>query len=79
MPLLCALQAAASALPEQAVALADHVADDWDVHLVVSIPSCLWAIAQHACVWLGLGHELMPSGACHDYYDVSSLSLVAEV
>ena len=38
---LCALQAEAAALPEPAVALADHSADGWDVQQAVSLPSCL--------------------------------------
>ena len=53
---LCVLQAAAAALPELAVALAEPSADEWGTQLLVSKPFCLgWArlacTAQLCCAW----------------------------
>ena len=37
----CTLQAAAAALPELVVALAEPAEEEWGTQLLVSIPSCL--------------------------------------
>ena len=75
-----ALQAAAAALPELAVAQA---AEEWERELLVSVPSCRAVVrlpvgdcATQQCVQIGVGHKLMPLGACHDQHNISSASRV---